>query len=166
MNSASSAAVLVFDLSYCVHTLTTRGNREWPESRIYFKIFEKTQYLMNTLYLWGKDSEKTQFFGTIIKLSINNICIYLFRLFINLLFNCRGDEEIEKMSNPMCDIFPTIVSCNVKTGGTGCSGKKWFFCFTIHCNPSLAYINVRDLRSSRRNASVHSLLLVGYFLYN
>merc|ERR1712200_133825 len=29
----------------------------------------------------------------------------------------RGDEEIEKMSNPMCDIFPTIVSCNVKTGG-------------------------------------------------
>ena len=29
---------------HCVHTLTPRGNR------IYFKIFEITQYLMNTLY--------------------------------------------------------------------------------------------------------------------
>ena len=34
----------------CVHTLTPRGNRT-AESGIYFKIFEKTQYLMNTLYL-------------------------------------------------------------------------------------------------------------------
>ena len=38
--------------------------------------------------------------------------------------------------------------------------------FTIHCNPSLAYIAVRDLRSSQRNASVQSLLLAGNFLYN
>ena len=30
---------------------TPRKNPERPESRIYFKIFEKTQYLMNTLYL-------------------------------------------------------------------------------------------------------------------
>ena len=36
-----------------VHTLTPRGNRERPESRIYFKIFEKTTYFMNTLYkIW------------------------------------------------------------------------------------------------------------------
>ena len=34
---------------HCVHTLTPRGNRERPESGIYFKIFKKTQYFMNTL---------------------------------------------------------------------------------------------------------------------
>ena len=38
--------------------------------------------------------------------------------------------------------------------------------FTIHCNPSLAYIAVRDLQSSQRNASVQSLPLAGNFLYN
>ena len=38
--------------------------------------------------------------------------------------------------------------------------------FTIHCNPSLAYIAVRDIQSSQRNASVQSLLLASYFLYN
>ena len=47
LNSASSAAVLVFDLSLCTNTL--RGNRERPEYGIYFKIVEKTQYLMNSL---------------------------------------------------------------------------------------------------------------------
>ena len=35
--------------------------------------------------------------------------------------------------------------------------------FSIHCNPSLAYIAVRDLRSSQHNASVQSLLLAGNF---
>ena len=35
--------------------------------------------------------------------------------------------------------------------------------FTIHCNPSLAYIAVRDRQSSQRNASVQSLLLAGNF---
>ena len=38
--------------------------------------------------------------------------------------------------------------------------------FTIHCNPSLAYIAVRDLQSSQRDASVQSLLLAGNFLYS
>ena len=38
--------------------------------------------------------------------------------------------------------------------------------FPIHCNPSLAYIAVRDLQSSQRNASVQSLLLADNFLYN
>ena len=36
--------------------------------------------------------------------------------------------------------------------------------FPIYCNPSLAYIAVRDLQSSQRNASVQSLLLPGIFL--
>ena len=35
---------------HCVHTLTPRGNRERPESGIYLKIFEITQYLIKTLY--------------------------------------------------------------------------------------------------------------------
>ena len=40
-------------------------------------------------------------------------------------------------------------------------------CFlTIHCNSYLAYIAVKDLQSSHRNASVQSLLLAGNFLYN
>ena len=30
--------------------------------------------------------------------------------------------------------------------------------FTIHCNPSLAYIVVRDLQSSQRDASVQPLI--------
>ena len=42
--------------------------------------------------------------------------------------------------------------------------EKLCFFFTIHCNPSLAYIAVRDLQSSQRNASVRSLLLAGHFL--
>ena len=47
----------------------------------------------------------------------------------------------------------------------GVQEKLWFF-FTIHCNPSLAFIAVRDLQSFQRNASVQSLLLAGNFLYN
>ena len=35
--------------------------------------------------------------------------------------------------------------------------KKMCF-FTIHCNPTLAYIPVRDLQSSQRDGSVQSLL--------
>ena len=49
LNSASSTAAIVFDLPL---TLTPRGNRERPESGIYFKIFEKTQYLTNILYIY------------------------------------------------------------------------------------------------------------------
>ena len=46
-------------------------------------------------------------------------------------------------------------------------GVQEKLCFyAIHCNPSLAYIAVRDLESSQRNTSVQSLLLAGNFLYN
>ena len=46
-------------------------------------------------------------------------------------------------------------------------GVQENLCFiTIHCNPSLIYIAVRDLQSSQLNASVQSLLLAGNFLYN
>ena len=43
--------------------------------------------------------------------------------------------------------------------------EKLYF-FTIQCNPYLAYIAVRDIQNSQRNASVQSLLLAGNFLYN
>ena len=46
----------------------------------------------------------------------------------------------------------------------GVQEKKCFF--TIYCNPSLAYIAVRDLQSSHRKANVQSLPLAGNFLYN
>jgi len=38
--------------------------------------------------------------------------------------------------------------------------------FKILCNHSLAFIAVKDLQSSHRNASVQSLQLAGNFLYN
>ena len=44
--------------------------------------------------------------------------------------------------------------------------EKLCFFFTIHRNPSLAYIAVRDLQRSQRITSVQSLLLAGDFLYN
>ena len=47
LNSASSSAALVFDLQLCTLAETEGKPRE---TRIYFKIFEKTQYLMDTLY--------------------------------------------------------------------------------------------------------------------
>ena len=42
--------------------------------------------------------------------------------------------------------------------------KNYVF-LTIHYNPTLAYIGVRDIYSSQRNASVQSLLLAGNYLY-
>ena len=48
LNSASSAAALVFYLpGVCTHTDTEGKQRK--ASQEYFKILEKTQYLMNTL---------------------------------------------------------------------------------------------------------------------
>ena len=41
---------------HCVHTLSPRGNRERPEFGIFFKIFEITQYLINTLYILDQTS--------------------------------------------------------------------------------------------------------------
>ena len=40
------------------------------------------------------------------------------------------------------------------------------FFLKIHCNPSLAHIDVRDLQNSQLKASVQSLLLAGNSLYN
>ena len=44
--------------------------------------------------------------------------------------------------------------------------RKNYVFFHNSLQPSLAYIAVRDLQSSQRNASVESLLLAGNFLYN
>ena len=50
LNSASSAAALVF---YLLGVHTHWWHRGKTESGKYIKIFEKTQYLMNALYLTG-----------------------------------------------------------------------------------------------------------------
>ena len=52
LNSASSAAALVFNLpGVCTHT-NAQGKTEKGQSQEYFKIFrKKTPYLMNTLYM-------------------------------------------------------------------------------------------------------------------
>ena len=44
--------------------------------------------------------------------------------------------------------------------------RKNLVFFPIYCNPSLAYIALRDLHSSQSKASVQSLLSAGDFLYN
>ena len=60
-----------------------------------------------------------------------------------------------------------IIYTKVLTSVKQVQGVQEKLCFfTIHCNPSLAYIAVRDLQRSQRNASVQSLLLAGNFLYN
>ena len=51
-------------------------------------------------------------------------------------------------------------SC-LSVGWSGVQEKNAFF--TIHCNSSLAYIAIRDLQISQRNASVQPLLVAGNF---
>ena len=68
LNSASSAAALVFDLP--LSTLTdTEGKPRKARVRKLFQIFEKTQYLMNTLYLVVK-FEDMVVYADLIKLEI------------------------------------------------------------------------------------------------
>ena len=50
LNSASSAAVLVFELPLCTHTEAV-GETERGQSPEYILEYSKTQYLMNTLYI-------------------------------------------------------------------------------------------------------------------
>ena len=50
-----------------------------------------------------------------------------------------------------------------RSKGLDIQGVKEKLCF-FHCNPSLAYIAVKDLQSSQRNASVQLLQLAGIFL--
>ena len=83
LNSAIYAAALVFDLPLCTHT-DNEGKPEKPESGIYFKIFEKTQYLINNLYLSIHLSVFLSIYLLSIRISIDlseylniNISIYL-----------------------------------------------------------------------------------------
>ena len=49
--SASSAAVLVFDLPLCTHTDTEGKPREARVRNIFYNLQKNTLYLMNTLYI-------------------------------------------------------------------------------------------------------------------
>ena len=53
LNSASSAAALVFDLPLCTHT-DTEGKPSGQSPEYILKSSKKTQYLMNTLYLFPR----------------------------------------------------------------------------------------------------------------
>ena len=64
----------------------------------------------------------------------------------------------------MVNVKSSCCCCYIFFVVQGVQEKLCFF--TVHCNPSLAYIAVKDLQSSKRNASVQSLLLAGNFLYN
>ena len=59
----------------------------------------------------------------------------------------------------------TLRFCDLSFELQGVQEKLCFF-LLIHCNPSLAYIAVRDLQSSQRTTSAQSLLMAGNFLYN
>ena len=61
----------------------------------------------------------------------------------------------------MSSYLPLFTYLHMLYIATGCPGN-----ITIYCNPSLAYIAVRDLQSSQCNASVQFLALAGNFLYN
>ena len=80
-NSASFVAALICYLPSSspsiksgVHPLTPRENRERSGSEIYLKIFEKTQYLINTLYYYFSHvsvcsfSLKQNFFTLLLKM--------------------------------------------------------------------------------------------------
>ena len=66
-----------------VYTLTPRGNRVRSETGKYFKIFEKTQYLINTLYLTA-----------------------LFRPLFCKLFSARHN------SSPICKLIIKMIFCS------------------------------------------------------
>ena len=62
--------------------------------------------------------------------------------------------------------FLPVSLCNVGDVKYRVFRKNCVFHNSLQPLPSLAYIAVRDLQSSQRNASVQSLLLAGNFLYN
>ena len=60
------------------------------------------------------------------------------------------------------DMFPHAYVETYEREHTGCSGKIVFFLNSLQPQTPA----VRDLQSSKHNASVQSLLLAGNFLYN
>ena len=74
----------------------------------------------------------------------------MFSKMIIMLASC-----ITRMSKPTAMFYLCMLSLLDNIQGVQ---EKLFF-FTIYRNPSLAYIAVRDLQSSQRNASIQSLQL-------
>ena len=65
----------------CVHTLTPRQNRESSE---YLKIFEKTQYLMNTLYYQPLAWNTSKLSWLSINMIVNTSVAFSFSLLFDL----------------------------------------------------------------------------------
>ena len=91
LNSASSAAALVFYLpGVCTHT-DTKGKQRKARVRNIFKSLEKTQYLMNTLY---KIRKKLNFLTSC-------ICAWSFFPLLNReLINLSGSAVNVTISSP------------------------------------------------------------------
>ena len=78
--------------------------------------------------------------------------------FHSIIFNTNGRWQKKSFQSATSTLQESYnILCNTRLIVIlGVQEKLCFF--TIQCNPSLAYIAVRDLQSSQRNASVQSLL--------
>jgi len=155
---------------------TPRKNRERPVSGIYCKIFEKKQNIQWTPC-------RTLFSVTILALVLQHTVRKSVNLWKKLTeptqTKCRrksdksgGVREHYKLYKNRgkiswkCTFFKEQFA-KENTWSSEIQGVQEKLCvFTIHCNPSLAYIAVGDHQSSQGNASVQSLLLADHFLYN
>ena len=111
--------------------MTPRGNRKRPESGIHFKILEKTQYLMNTLYNRGalnlKILENTNLFNTSNKKRVEEerresmmsliemLCLFLFNLYLSVASHGSrigvGMKQLRTRKQTERYIFFDIICC-------------------------------------------------------
>ena len=111
--------------------------------------------------------EHVQFTATIYhgRADLPYFCLFALVLFKPIIYNLYWKTTEQKsitthVNEGFGHYLPNFHKCKIQ----GVQEKLCFF--TSHWNPSLAYIAVRDIQSSQRNASVQSLLLASYFLYN
>ena len=83
-------------------------------------------------------------------------------IFINAkLYTFRAEKKNRVVSWVNSGVAQRSLGATPRVGEKVQGVQEKLFFLTIHCNPSLAYIAVRDLQSSQRNVSVKSLLLAG-----
>ena len=125
----------------------------------------------STISLWFSASEYSEFSAKIFIFSIEGFHL-LHRRFSCVLHRKRRKYiyPLKKHKNSILSLLDQAIIFSKQhpvpfTHKVQGSQEKLCF-FTIHCNPSLAYIAVRDLQCSQRNVSVQSLLLAGNFLHS
>ena len=78
-----------------------------------------------------------------------NICMHCFS-------TCTFWSLVKVFSVNLCHLNKTKKN-STKSESTFKVFRKNYVCFTIHCNPFLAHVAVRDLQSSQRNVSVQPI---------